>query len=60
MTINKTESNQDQVSPTGKVGGTFGRNDKLDDIQRSSWGHKEKYEPLEKQSNTTRPNQRNK
>ena len=32
MTINKTESNQDQVSPTGKVGGTFGRNDKLDDI----------------------------
>ena len=60
MTINKTESTKDQVSPTGKVGGTFGRNDNLDDIQRSSWGHKEKYEPLEKQQNDIRPNKRNK
>ena len=65
MTINKTESTndqtrstKDQISPTGKVGGTFGRNDNLDDIQRSSWGHKEKYEPLEKQRNDIRPNKR--
>ena len=39
MTINKTESTNDQVSPTGKVGGTFGPNNELDDKQRSSWGH---------------------
>ena len=65
MTINKTESTndqtrstKDQISPTGKVGGTFGPNNELDDKQRSSWGHKEKYEPLEKQRNDIRPNKR--
>jgi len=58
MNRDTNKSINNQVSPTGKVGGTFGRNDKLDDIQRSSWGHKEKYEPLEKQTNPTRPNKR--
>ena len=47
-----------KVSPTGKVGGTFGKNDTLDDTQRSSWGHKDKYEPLEKTKNSIRPNKK--
>ncbi len=58
MTRKKTESPIDQVSPTGKVGGTFGRNEKLDDRQRSSWGNKDNYGPLEKQKNLIRPNKR--
>jgi len=60
MNRDTSKSINNQVSPTGKVGGTFGRNDKLDDIQRASWGHKEKYEPLEKQRDTERTNQTNK
>jgi len=46
---------KEQISPTGKITNTFGKNNNLDDKQRSSWGHKEKYEPLEKQRNSIRP-----
>lgn len=49
----------EKVSPTGKITRTFGKNNKLDDIQRSSWGNKEKYEPLEKQRNSIGPDKNN-